>query len=266
MNKKDREKINMPEKRRSEIKNLFSQEKILTVSFLSNHFGVSYLTIREDLKKLEDEGLISKVHGGAVLKDELENEPVFRKQIKLFKKEKDSIALEASKRVNDGDTLIIESGSTGLSLVRYLESKKNLKISTAGVPIAIELMKLADERDDIEISLCGGLVRPGVYTFVGEHAIEFFKKINVKISFIGATAVSLDKGITTATTVDAELTRAVAGSAERVILLSDSSKFETISYINVMKLNKIDEIITDNKLDENIFKRIKSMGIKITLV
>ena len=130
----------------------------------------------------------------------------------------------------------------------------------------MELMKIADTRKDIEVSLCGGLIRPGVYTFVGEHATEFFKKINVKISFIGATAVSVDKGISTATTFDAEITKAVVECAEKVILLCDSSKFETYSYINVISLDKIDEIITDKRLDEDIYKKIKSIGIKITLV
>ncbi len=266
MNNQDNKKIKMPWKRQREMIALIEKDKMVSVKHLSNFFKVTYLTVREDLEKLEKEGLIKKVHGGAVLLDKIESEPVFKKQVRLFKDEKDKIAYEASKRVNDGDTIIIESGSTGLAMVKYLEEKKNLKVATAGVPIAMELMKLADERKDIEVSLCGGLIRPGVYTFVGEHAAGFFKKINVRISFIGATAVSIKKGISTATTFDAEITKAVVDCSEKVILLCDSSKFEKFSFVNVMKLDKIDEIITDNKLDKNIIEKIESMGLKITLV
>ena len=125
MNKKE-EKTRMPWKRQSKIMELIEKENMVSVRRLSDIFNVSYLTIREDLEKLENKGLLKKVHGGAVLVEKIESEPVFKKQIKLFKNEKEKIAFEASNRINNGDTIIIESGSTGLAMIKHLENKKIL--------------------------------------------------------------------------------------------------------------------------------------------
>jgi len=258
--------MRIPEKRRIEIRKLIRKEKTVSVERISKLFGISLITARRDLEKLQEEGFLSKVHGGAIDREALEPEPTFAEQVKLFTEEKARIAKEAAKRINDGDAIIVESGSTCLGLVRYLIDKRNLKIATAGIPIANELWKLLKIKKDLEVSVCGGIMRPGSSIYVGPHAISFFEEINVDKAFISATAISLDKGISTATQYDAELTKSVAGSAREVILLSDSSKFETYSYINVMPIKKLDEIITDNKISPDILKKIKEIGVKITLV
>lgn len=258
--------IKMPEKRKLEIKALLQKEKMVTINKLSELFKISYLTARKDIEKLEKEGIVRKVHGGAILKDSFEPEAVFEKQKELFRDEKNRIALEASKRISDGDFIIIESGSTGLELVKYLKDFKELKVATAGIPILIQLWELANIKKDIESYVCGGLIRPEVSTFGGSHAINFFKEINVDIAFVGALAVSADKGISTATYFDADIHRAIIESARKVVLLCDSSKFGTYSYINVTPLSKIDEIITDKKLDKQVLKKLKAANLHVTLV
>ena len=256
----------MPKMRRMKIISILQDKKMVTVKELSEIFKTSYLTIRRDLEDLENEGIVKKVHGGAILIKDLEPEPVFDITKSLSTQEKERIALEASKRIKDGMAIILESGSTCLSVVKNLVDKKNIKVSTAGTPIAFELWKLANSKKDIEISLCGGLFRASTGTFLGPHAIKFFKDINVDIAFIGATALSLNGGISTATYFDAEITQAISRCSKDLILLCDSSKFETYSYINVLPLNKVSEIITDNNLNEEIVKKIKELGITITLV
>ncbi len=258
--------MRIPEKRRIELMNLIQQEKTLSVEKIASLFNVSPITVRRDLEKLQERGLISKVHGGAILKDSLVQEPVFDERVKLFTEEKDKIAKEASKRIKDDDSIILESGSTCLNVVRYLTNKNNLKISTAGIPIANELARLLSYKHDFEVSVCGGILRPKSNIYVGPHAVNFFKNINVDISFIGAVAISLKKGLSTATQFDAEISRAIIESGRQVILLTDSSKFDKESYINFASLNEINEIITDKKIDEKIADNIREMGIKLTLV
>ncbi|MGM0365971.1 MAG: DeoR/GlpR family DNA-binding transcription regulator [Actinomycetota bacterium] len=258
--------MRLPEKRIIEMKKLIQMEKMVSVERLSEHFGISPITVRRDLARLEEEGFLSKVHGGAIYKDTLTPEPAFNEQIKIHRDEKNKIAKEAAKRIKDGDSIIIESGTTCLSLVSYLSPFKNLKISTAGLPIAIELWKAYAQRQDFEISTCGGTIRPVSNMFVGPHAVNFFKKINVDKAFVSAVAVSLDKGISSGTEYDSEIAKSVIDSAREVILLCDSSKFGRYSYINVAGLDAVDEIITDKGLDQDILEKIKSMGIKTTLV
>lgn len=256
----------MPEKRKLEIESLLQKEKVVTINKISELFKVSYLTARKDIEKLEKEGIVRKVHGGAILNERFEPEAVFEKQKGLFKDEKDRIAREASKRIKDGDFIILESGSTGLELVKYLKNFKNIKVATAGIPILIELWELSKSNKDIETYACGGLIRPEVSTFVGSHAMDFFREVNVDLAFVGALAVSTDKGISTATYFDADIHRAIIKSAKKVILLCDSSKFETYSYINVTPLSKIDEIITDSGIKKEALKKLEKSKLKVTIV
>lgn len=258
--------MRIPEKRRIEIRKLVQKERTVTVDRISKLFNISPITVRRDLEKLQEEGFLTKVHGGAIYRGALKPEPIFNERIKLFKEEKDKIAEEAAKRINDGDAIIIESGSTCLGVVKYLVDKRNLKIATAGIPIANELWKLLKVKRDFEVSVCGGIIRPDSSIYVGPHAVSFFKSINVDKAFIGAAAISIGKGISTAFQYDAELAKSIVESAREVILLCDSSKFETYSYINVIPIDKLDEIITDDKIDSDILDRIRKIGVKVTLV
>jgi len=258
--------MRIPEKRIIELKKLIQKEKMITVDRISKLFDISPITVRRDLERLHNEGFLNKVHGGAVYRDMLEPEPVFNEQVRLHRDEKVRIAKEAAKRINDGDAIIIESGSTCLGLIKYLVDKKNLKVTTAGIPVSIELWKLSSIKKDIEVSVCGGVIRTGSSIYVGPHAVSYFEKINVDKAFISAVAVSMDKGISTATQFDAELIKAMTRSAREIILLCDSSKFGNYSYINIMPISKLDEIITDKNIDSKIVKEINKLGVKITLV
>ncbi|MBM3709275.1 MAG: DeoR/GlpR transcriptional regulator [Actinobacteria bacterium] len=256
----------MPEKRLSKMKEIIEKEEMVTVKRLSELFKITYLTVRRDLKKIEEEGFINKVYGGAILKEKVDELPIFNDIKFSHKEEKERIAEEASKRIKDGDTIVLESGTTCLTIVKYLETKKNLMVHTAYIPIFIELWRLVSAKKDINIATCGGFVRTGIGTFYSTHSSNFFKTINADIAFIGALAISTDKGISTTNNNDAELEKSVVKCAKKVILVCDSSKFNTYSHINIIPLKEIDEIITDNNLDKDIIEEIREKEIKLTLV
>jgi DeoR family transcriptional regulator of aga operon/DeoR family myo-inositol catabolism operon transcriptional repressor len=258
--------LRIPEKRIIEVKDLIKKEKVVTVERLTEAFGISPITARRDLERLDKEGFLTKVHGGAIFKDTIEPEPVFSEQVKKNWDEKTGIAAEAVKRINDGDIIVLESGSTCLAMVEYLGNKKDIKVSTGGIPLANELWKLSMAKKDIQVSICGGQIRADSSIFVGPHAIDFFKNINADIAFISPVGISMDKGISTATELDAELMKAIMGCAHKKMLICDSTKFGKYSYINVAPLSDFTEIITDKGLDSRHFNKIKDKGIKITLV
>jgi DeoR family transcriptional regulator of aga operon/DeoR family myo-inositol catabolism operon transcriptional repressor len=258
--------LRIPEKRIIEVKDLIKKEKVVTVERLTKAFGISPITARRDLERLDKEGFLTKVHGGAIYKDIIEPEPVFSEQVKKHREEKSGIAAEAVKRISDGDIIVLESGSTCLAMVEHLASKKDIKVSTAGIPLANELWKLSMNKKDIGVSICGGQIRPDSSIFVGPHAIDFFNSINADIAFVSPVGVSVEKGISTATELDAELMKAIMGCAHKKILICDSTKFGKYSYINVAPLSDFTEIITDKGLDNRHYNKVKDKGIKITLV
>jgi DeoR/GlpR family transcriptional regulator of sugar metabolism len=258
--------MRLPEKRIIEIKELIKNEKTVSVERISQIFNISSLTVRRDLARLDSEGFLNKVHGGAVYKEILEPEPIFNDRVKLFCEEKDRIAQEAAKRINDNDAIILESGSTCLRVVRYLKDKKNLQVSTAGIPIADELWRLMSFKKDLVVSVSGGIVRSGSGIYIGPHAVSYFKSINVDKAFISAEGVSPERGITTVAQYDSELIKAMVESAKKTILICDSSKFGIDSYVNVIPMDKLDEIITDKNIATSMLEKIKNTGVKITCV
>ena len=263
--------MELPEERIIRLKKLFKKEKVVKIEEIFKHFDVSNITIRRDLARLAKEGYIQKVHGGAIYNDPKDSNiikslPIFNEQVKLHPEEKDKIAREASERIEDNNSIIIESGSTCLNIVKYLENKKNIKVSTVGISIAFELWKLSQTRKDIQVGIAGGMISSGSNIFTGIHATNYFDMINADISFIGCTAVSVDKGISTVSMDDSLLTKSVIRSSKKIILLADSSKFEKYSFINVAPLKELNEIITDNKIDLAVVKIIEETGTKITIV
>jgi len=260
--------MDVPEKRRLEIKKIITENESISVSNLSKLFNVSEITVRRDLQKLEKDGFLDKVHGGAIARSfKTEYDPVYLEDIKLNKDKKESIAKEAVKEINDGDAVIIESGTTCLELVYNLANKRNLAIFTASVPIAYELWKVSLNRNDLEVNICGGLIEAKSNTLIGSQATQFFQNINADIAFIGAVAISIDKGIlTTHSQMDADVIRSIANNSKRRILLADSSKFKKRAHISILPLTIFNKIITDFGIDKDIADKIRNLGIELKIV
>lgn len=260
--------MDVPEKRRLEIKKLLSKNQSISVSNLSKLFNVSEITLRRDLIRLEKEGFLDKVHGGAIAKGiRTEYSPVYLEDIKLQKEQKERIAKEAVKYINNGDAVIIESGTTCLELVYNLNDKKNLAIFTASVPIAYELWKIALNRIDIEVNICGGIVETKSNTLIGSQATKFFQNINADVAFIGAVAISVDRSIiTTDSQLDADVTKAIAENSKRKILLVDSSKFNKVAHISALSLKEFNLIIIDSDIDKETINKLSMLGFPFKVV
>ena len=260
--------MDIPERRRREIKKILFENKSMSIKDLSKMFDISEITIRRDLIKLEKEGFISKVHGGAMTKG-LENEfnPVYSEDLKLNKSQKELIAKEAVKRINDGDGVVIESGTTCLELVYNLDDKKNLTIFTTSVPIAYELWRLSLGRNDLDLNVSGGHVEAKTSMMIGNQTVNYFQNINADIAFLGGPAVLVDKGIiATNSHFDKEVTLSIMNNSKKNILLVDSSKFKKNALISVIPLTAFDEIITDSGIDSATVSKIKNLGIKLKIV
>jgi DeoR/GlpR family transcriptional regulator of sugar metabolism len=178
------------------------------------------------------------------------------------------IGREASRRITDGDFVIIESGSTCLALVQHLTELKHLKIVTASPRIVMKLAEISERYDnDFEIISCGGILNVYKNFLLGPHARSLFDSVCVDFAFVSVTAIDLHTGITADSAYEADITRIILEKcAEKKIGLIYASKFGKTSFVKVASANVFDEIITDKSLPAETVERYSDLGIKMTLI
>ncbi|MDT8718586.1 DeoR/GlpR transcriptional regulator [Clostridium sp. 19966] len=246
------------EERKAQIINLLKLQGDVKVSNLADTYKVSEVTIRKDLQELEEEGLIKRVHGGAVLVHNTKFEPTFYEKVDKFIEEKIAIGKQAASMVEDGDTVALDGGTTNLQIARNIRAN-NLTVITNSLDIAIEL----SNNHSNEVIVIGGTLRSHTRALIGPIASSILKNVRVDIAFVGANGISLDYGITTPNMNEAQTKREIIESAERVIIVCDHSKFSEVCFAKITDFDKIHYIVTDSKLDEGVRKEFREKGIRI---
>lgn len=248
--------------RKDEIIRLISENKIVKANELSATFKVSMETIRRDLADLEKDGIIKRVHGGAVLNLNYSVEPDFSyREVKNFE-EKLLIGKKAASLVEDGDVIIIDIGTTTLEFAKFLKGKKNLTVLTNSIKIALELM---DEPEIIVIML-GGVVRKGEGTTSGYWAEDIIDRFYVEKLFLGVGCITLENGVMDYHIEETNLRRHYIRHAKQVIALADYTKFGSKALNQVCSLEEMDILVTDNKTDKKYIRRLREKGIDVILV
>lgn len=248
--------------RRAMIKEMLLEKKTLKVSELSEIFNVSDETIRRDLKKLEEEGIIEKNYGGAVLRESTMIVPPISQRSKEHIREKEKIACEAIKRVKDGMTVVLDTGTTTQQVAKLLKAFKELTIITNGLNILNEMSSSAH----INLFSVGGKLKSSNFSLVGPEAERNMRLYSADIAFIATSGISWERGLTTSDIFEAEVKKAMIDSAKKVIVVADSSKFLKDAMVSFCGLNKIDEIITSGEINQLILENLSQHGVKITLV
>lgn len=249
-------------KRWEEIIRILERDGSIDVNTLSDQFGVTAKTIRQDLAELEAKGLLERVHGGAVYKSNGNGLfPILeRKQHNL--EEKERIAAAALKYIKNGDTIILDGGSTTLQLAKRLP-EQCLVVITNDLIIAGELLP----RESITLYLTGGkLRREGVYTLLGREAERIINSYNVNRLFLATSALDFEQGLTVLSEEEAEIKKAMFNAAKEVICLADYSKFHKVAFVPFAPLKKIDRLITDDRISKTDLNRLATLGIKVDVV
>jgi DeoR/GlpR family transcriptional regulator of sugar metabolism len=253
--------------RRKQILELVNRKKSVTLDFLSEAFPVSRMTIIRDLEKLENEGLLKRVRGGAVSLAHIVVAPPASVSARALTDEQRRIAKEAARRVSNGDFLILESGSTCLALAESLYEKDNLKIATASPMIAMRLVEIVEAYNrKFEVIQVGGILNAGKNFVLGPTAIQMFEHINVDIAFMSATAIDPEAGITADDVNESAVSKVILERCGRKkIGLIASFKFNKASFYKVADITAFDEIITDMGLDRETERLFAGKGVKMTL-
>lgn len=250
------------EERKQKILQMLKSSSKLLVADLSADFGVSATTIRNDLKELENEGKLRRTHGGAISIPGTTFEPTSLQKSLKNASQKEAIAKKAAELIQNGDTILIDSGTTTERLVPFLRDKKDLVIVVNDIVLAHAL----EENTDAQVIIIGGIIKRGFHCSSGSIAINSIKNLNVEKAFIAANAISASKALTTPDINQAELKKAMISTASEVIVLCDSSKFGKISFAQFAELTDIDILITDSQLPESAQKELYRQNQKLKLL
>jgi DeoR family galactitol utilization operon repressor len=210
----------------------------ISVADLSRNLSVSEVTIRSDLSSLEKRGFLNRVHGGAVPSIH----PHILERRNLRPEEKQSIAREAAGLIHDGDTIMIEAGTTAALVCRYLGGRRDIHVITN----SMLAFNAAKNNPALKITLCGGEFRSSTESFVGPIAEETIRRFNVAFAFVGTDGFSARQGITTYLLEGCEIIKVMKERARETVLLTDSSKYNQAGPVTIMPLSGVNRIITDS--------------------
>ena len=231
------------------------------VSALSKLFGVSEPTIRSDLDQLESEGLVIREHGGAFLKSIPDQVRSMSLQRTENMAKKALIGKRASDLVSDGDSVILDSGTTVTEMAKNLNDKANLRVITDSLNIAL----LLGTRSDMVVMLTGGEFKAPTLSVTGEKAAAFFDQIHVDKLFLATGGISIEAGLTYPGFHDLPVKSAMMRAAAKVIVLADSTKIGRISFAALGGLDDIDILVTDSETKPQDRENFERLGIEVII-
>jgi DeoR/GlpR family transcriptional regulator of sugar metabolism len=252
----------MAEERRTQILQIVRSAGRVRVNGLARRFNTSAVTIRSDLNELHQRGLVLRSHGGAVLPDTILRESPVHERLKAHSDEKRRIGAMAATLINNGDTIILDSGTTTLEIARQIKKKPGLQVITNGVNIAAELL---DARD-VQVFIVGGTVRGESASVSGHFTEEMFEQFSADKLFLSGAGCDLDFGISGANLEETMVNRAMIRIAREIILVADASKFSKRSMSRIAPFSQVDTVISDTGLNEEVQQKLRAIGCNLILV
>lgn len=251
----------LPELRRLRIAEYLRQREsgVVSVAELSQILAVSEMTIRRDLARLESKSILRRVHGGAIAYQPTEGDISFSDRSTRANPQKRIIGWLATQLVQDDDRIILDAGTTTLQVAYNLTCKNHLTVITNNVPIS----KVLSACPNITIVLLGGIVKHIELCTVGNMVKQALALLSADKYFLSATSFSIGMGAMETDMAETEVKQAMLRSAEEVILVADSFKFEMTSLIQVAPLNQIHKIVTDDGLPLEKIHAIESQGVEV---
>ncbi len=243
------------------IKKITDEGRVYVVD-LCKTLNVSSVTIRKDLKFLEDRNLLYRVHGGATHANPYAMDRHVDEKEKLHSDEKNKIGMKAATLIEPNDSIIIASGTTALTFAKHIKPKGTLTVITSAVQVAQALFA----SEEIEVIILGGPVRKTSASVTGPYATEILNDFHCSKLFLGVDGIDLSSGCTTTNVLEAHLNRKMISISQKTIILADSSKFGRKGFGKICGFEDVDEIITDKGIPASTKSELESLGVKITIV
>lgn len=245
--------------RRNRIMHILNQHKQLLVKDVSLELGVSEGTLRNDLKILEEDGLLERTHGGAVLPKPPTQEYTFHSRSQVNQTEKMMIGKAAAGFVQNGQCIILDASSTSLELAKHLVQYDYLTVVTNGLATAQELTR----NPHISVIVVGGVLRPGSSSLEGLLGKGLLSQIHADILFTSARGFTVAEGLTDFSVYEAELKKTIVSNVSKVVALLDHTKLNRRSIATFAEMSQIDTLITDPGANPDFLKQLKGVEVVI---
>jgi DeoR family transcriptional regulator of aga operon len=250
------------EERRRHILSLVQNHGRVLVGELSRTLGISQITIRKDLEYLQSRGLVQRSHGGALrIEANALFDPSLQEKQKQHSQEKQRIAEAAAKLVQEGQCVILDSGTTTTAVAHALKRFSQLTVITNAVNIAAELASTQSE-----VILIGGTLRRNSFSLVGPLAEDVLNEMHADILFLGVDGFDVETGITTPNFLESRVNRAMVNASRRVVVVCDSTKFNRRSLSRIAPTSAIHTVITDRNIPREAEDALRKQNMEVILV
>ncbi|MFU8840184.1 MAG: DeoR/GlpR family DNA-binding transcription regulator [Nitriliruptoraceae bacterium] len=248
-----------PEERQARILELARGNGRVEVARLADELDVTPETVRRDLTALERQGLLRRVHGGAIPIERLGFEPTVGTRAEVLTAEKERIAKVALTLLPDEGSILLDAGTTTARLAEALPGDRELTVVTNALDIAVALA----HRPNLTVLALGGRVRSRTLAAVDVWALDALKDTFVDVAFLGTNGISVERGLTTPDPTEAAVKRAMIGAARRSVVLGDHTKVGADHLIRFGDLDQIDTFVTDSDLDLELAGELEATGLRV---
>lgn len=247
--------------RRNRIEKLFKEQKELDVNYIKKTFGISSVTVRNDLMYLERKGIIKRMFGKAVLREESLSSVSDMCDVKNLN-EKERIGKYAVSLINENESIMLYTGTTTLQIARQIDNRRNFIAVTNSIYIAYELRR----NPNIKIVVIGGNFNPDSGSTYGVQAIRQLNDYNIDKLFLAVDGIDAEMGITNDQPYETDINRTMIKKAKQVIVVADYSKIGATHFVNMGDIEDVDMLITDNKAPADKVEKIREKGVEVIIV
>ena len=248
------------EERRHEIGLVVRQDGRADVTALADRFEVTPETIRRDLTDLERQGVLRRVHGGAIPIERFRAEPAIAEKAEAMAKEKAAIATAALQFVPDQGTALLDAGTTTLALARLFPDRE-LTIFTNSMAVGLELAL----RRNVHLYLIGGRVRGRTLADVDDWALRQLSDLKVDVAFIGTNGLTVPRGLSTPDPSEAAVKREMCRAAQQVVVVADHTKVGEDAAIRFASIDDVDALVTDTGLPPSDRRTLEEAGVEVVV-
>ena len=248
----------IPAQRRERIQEYLALHKIARTVDLCNMLDASEATVRRDLEWLEQDGVLERTHGGAVLNQRMILEPEYRQRAQNHPEEKRCIGSVAASLIEDGDIVFINSGTTTTQVIHQIRSDAGITVFSNNLSATLEMGE-----PGFHLYLVGGEFQPRSKSLAGRFAVENLRQVYANKVILGVDGISLKHGCTVPANAEAEVVQQmIERSKGQIIVVADHSKWGVVSNFQIATLEEIDILVTDEAFDKSTFESLEAYSVK----